>query len=193
MLTAVFAVLISSCKSERQKQWETSKLSERLFEHNERGWKSNQLLNYSNDIQYRATEVPIEYYLLKNLGTSNVEKFDSIVEGSSQERIIEFEFEHIRGADLLTQEFTNKAYAKGVEYLSSKIQSDYQLVTQSGDTISCNGVLFERHFNLSPFKRLMLYFSGVTPGEPVKLIYNDQLFNKTQFEFDFNNNVQAQL
>ncbi|WP_435578735.1 hypothetical protein [Gilvibacter sp.] len=193
VLLSFFIVLLVSCKSEREKQWESSEMAERLFEHNSRGWKSNQLLNYANNIQYRATEVPIEYYLLKNLGTKNIERFDSIYKANNNERIIEFEFEHIRGNDLLEEAFTGRGYDEGVEYLMETIKQDYTLVTQSGHTIACDGVLFERHFQVSPFKRLLLYFSGVDEGESVKLIYNDQLFNNIQFEFDFGNNVQTQL
>lgn len=187
VILVLLSVFLVSCKSEREKQWEQSSVSERLFELQSRGWRSNQLLNFKKDIQYRATQVPIEYYLLKNHGTANVVSFDSLVQRSAQERIVEFEFEHVAGDDLINSEFTDRSNQSTVTYMSAAIQNDFYAVTHKGDTIRPAGVLFERHFNVSPVKRLMLYFSGIPEGEDIKLIYNDQLFKNGQFEFDFQN------
>ncbi|MEP2936726.1 MAG: hypothetical protein ABJM06_10015 [Gilvibacter sp.] len=185
-LFVALSLLIISCKSEVEKQWSETSSAERLFEFQERGWKSKQVMNFTSDIQYRATEVPIEYYLIKNQGTEDTKAFDSIVAAHATERIIEFEFEHIKGKDLLEREYNNLSYDDAVVYMSSKIQNDFMAVTSSNDTIACSGVLFERHFKVSPFKRVMLFFGGIDPNETIKIIYNDRMFNNGNFSFDFN-------
>ena len=187
VLVLTFTVFtLGACKSETEKQWSETSNAERLFEYQDKGWKSNQVINFTSEIQYRATEVPIEYYLIKNQGTSNPQAFDSIVAAHATERVIEFEFEHIKGKDLLEKEYNNLSYDDAVIYMSSKIQKDFMAVTSSNDTIACSGVLFERHFKVSPFKRVMLFFGGVDPNETIKIIYNDQLFDNGNFSFDFN-------
>ena len=183
-LIAIFLLLIS-CKSETEKQWEKSAIATKLFELEERGWKANQILRFADDIQYRATEVPIEYYLLKNQGLSNTKKFDSIALSNTTQRVVEFEFEQSAAKDLLLEDFTQKAYDDGVIYMAGTIQKDFKVITSSGREINCVGVLFERHFKVSPFKRVMLYFDGIDPSESIKLIYSDALFGKGTFEFDF--------
>lgn len=147
-------------------------------------WKSKVRTHFSNDIYYRASEVPNAYYLLKQkdvLGKS----FDSIMKASEKERIIEFEFEHFNEYDLLTEEFTALDYDKAVEYMAFKIEKDFKVITSANDTIPCAGVHFERHFKISPFKRVLLYFNGIDPDETIQLIYQDQLFNNGIFKFKF--------
>jgi len=185
-LLVFLALSLSACKNKIEKQWSKTSTSERLFEYQERGWKSNQVINFTADIQYRATEVPIEYYLIKNQGTTDAKAFDSVVAAHASERIIEFEFEHIKGKDLLEEEYNNLSYDDAVVYMSSTIQKDFIAVTSSNDTIACSGVLFERHFKVSPFKRVLLFFGGIDSNETIKIIYNDQLFDNGNFSFDFN-------
>lgn len=190
LFTAVFltamALLFVSCKSEVEKQLSKTSSAERIFEYQQRGWKSKQVINFTSDIQYRATEVPIEYYLIKNQGAEDAKAFDSIIAAHANERVIEFEFEHIKGKDLLLQEYNDRNYNDAVVYMSSTIQQDFLAVTSSNDTIACSGVLFERHFKVSPFKRVMLFFGGIDPDETIKIIYNDRMFNNGNFSFDFN-------
>ena len=69
--------------------------------------------------------------------------------------------------------------------MSFSIEKDFKVVTESNDTIKCNGVLFERNFKVAPFKRLLLYFNNIDPNETIKLIYNDELFGNGIMEFEF--------
>ncbi len=183
----VLIVSFSSCKSEAEKRLEQSVFSTKIFNHQNQGWKANQIMNFSKEIQYRATEVPISYYLLKNQGMEDVQAFDSIAIANNKERIIEFEFEHIANEDLLMDTYTSRSYDDSVIYMAGTIKDDFYAVTSSNDTIPCLGVHFERHFNVSSFKRVMLYFGGVDPNESIKIVYQDRLFNQGTFEFDFGN------
>ena len=177
----------SSCKSEAEKRLEQSVLSTKLFQHQDRGWKANRIMNFTQQIQYRATEVPIEYYLLKNQGLEDVQVFDSVALANNTERIIEFEFEHIESDDLLIEEYTSKTYDDSVIYMAGTIKDDFYAITSNNDTIPCLGVHFERHFKVSSFKRVLLYFGGVDPDETIKIVYQDRLFGQGTFEFDFGN------
>lgn len=183
----ILASALTACKSDAEKRLEESVLSSKMFYHEQRGWKANQILNFTKDIQYRATEVPIEYYLLKNEGLEDVAAFDSLALANNKERVIEFEFEHIASEDLLEKEFTKRSYDDSVIYMAGTIKDDFYAITSNNDTIPCLGVHFERHFKVSNFKRVLLYFGGVSPDESLKLVYKDQLFSGKTFEFDFGN------
>lgn len=147
-------------------------------------WKSKRITHSIDFLSYTATEVPLYYYILKNT-PENSEKKDSIVLANSKERIIEVEFQHQNKEDLLLEEFTNKSYLESVKYMSFFIEEDFKVVTESNDTIKCNGVLFERNFKVAPFKRLLLYFNNIDPNETIKLVYNDELFGNGIMEFEF--------
>lgn len=183
----VVFICLSSCKSEAEKQMEQSVLSTKMFYHQEQGWKANQILNFTKDIQYRATEVPIEYYLLKNEGLEDVKAFDSVALANNRERVIEFEFEHIQSKDLLLKDFTKRSYDDSVIYMGGTIKNDFYAITPNNDTIPCLGVHFERHFKVSKFKRVLLYFGEIDPDHSLKLVYKDNLFSGKTFEFDFGN------
>ena len=158
-------------------------IEDKFFEYQEMGWKSNSFTYFINGINYTATEVPLEYYLLKNESGS---KIDSIYKLHHRERIIEFEFQQEEKKDLLLEKYTNKDYKKSVEYLSFTIKNDFQVITcNTKDTITCSGVLFERNYKIAPFKRLLLYFYGVEPDDTIKLLYDDQLFGNGLIKFNF--------
>lgn len=179
----LFCVLVFSCKSDTINKEEDAY---RVFEMGELGWKSKKITHFVNDLQYRATEIPKEYYILKNEENKTKFHIDSVSKKYENERIIEFEFEHINSDDLLKQEYTSLDYEKSVMYLASTIQKDFMAITSSKDTIVCSGVLFERHFKVSPFKRIILYFGGIHPEETIQLIYQDNLYNNGIFKFKFN-------
>jgi len=147
-------------------------------------WKSKIRTHFSNEIHYRATEVPVAYYILKNSENTGV-KIDSLIQENSDERIIEFEFEHFDKLDLLQEKYSSLSYDKAVQYMAATIKEDYRVVTSSKDTIACTGVHFERHFKVSPFNRVLLYFDGIDPEESIQLIYQDNLFNNGIFKFKF--------
>lgn len=148
-------------------------------------WKSKSSIQLLGKYNYQATEVPLQYYLKKNLEAENKNKVDSIFETRKKERVIEMEFSHISGQDLLKPEFnTKKNYTDAVEYLAFSIRKDFEVITSSNDTIKCNGVLFERNFNVAPYKKILLYFNGVPPGDNIQLVYQDHLFGKGTIKFN---------
>lgn len=156
----------------------------KFFNLKQQGWKSKRITQFTNDINYSATEVPLHYYLLKNIGT-DYKKVDSIYNVNSKERIIEIEFQHSNQSDLLLEEYTQKTYEDAVKYMAFNIEQDFTVVTSSNDTIKCSGVNFERNFKVAPFKRLLLYFNNIPPDDNIQLIYQDHLFANGIFKFNF--------
>lgn len=157
----------------------------KIFNLQQQGWKSKRITQFANDINYTATEVPLQYYLLKNT-KFDYKKSDSLYRLNQKERIIEVEFQHSKEADLLLQEYTNKSYEDAVKYMAFTIEKDFTVVTSSNDTIPCAGVNFERNFKIAPFKRVLLYFNNINPNDHIKLIYQDQLFGNGILKFNFN-------
>jgi len=149
------------------------------------GWKSKKVNRYINTINYTATEVPIAYYILKDQGSSDLKKVDSIYKLHKRERVLEIEFHHDEEKDLLQSEFTNRNYEEAVKYMAFTIKNDFTIVTSSNDTIKCSGVQFERNFKVAPFKRALLYFGDINPEDQIQLIYNDELFGNGIIKFKF--------
>ena len=149
------------------------------------GWKSKRINQYINTINYTATEVPLQYYILKDNQDFEPKVVDSIFKLHEKERVLEIEFHHDEEQDLLQKQFTNLAYDEAVKYMAFKIQKDFKVVTNTNDTIICSGVLFERNFKVAPFKRALLYFGDIDPSEEIQLIYNDQLFGNGLMKFNF--------
>jgi len=157
----------------------------KFFNLQQQGWKSRQITQFVNDINYTATEVPLQYYILKST-KGDYHKTDSISKVNSKERIVELEFQHVNQTDLLLKDYTNKTYEDAVEYMAFSIKKDFTVVTSSNDTIKCSGVNFERNFKVAPFKRLLLYFNNINPNDNIKLIYQDQLFGNGIIKFNLN-------
>lgn len=160
-------------------------ISYKLFNLQQQGWKSKSVTQFVGDINYTATEVPLQYYLLKN-NPDDLKKVDSLYQINSKERVIEVEFQHTGQTDLLKQEYTRRSYEEAVKYMAFAIEKDFSVVTSSNDTISCSGVNFERNFKVAPFKRVLLYFNNVNPDDNIKLIYQDQLFGNGIIKFNLN-------
>ncbi len=166
------------------KSAKSNKLPEyKLFNLQQQGWKSKRVTQFINDINYTATEVPIQYYLLKN-NPNDYAKVDSLYQINAKERVIEVEFQHVKEADLLLEDYTNKTYEDAVKYMAFTIEKDFTVVTSSNDTIQCSGVNFERNFKLAPFKRVLLYFNNINPNDHIKLIYQDYLFGNGIIKFN---------
>lgn len=182
----IIIILLGSCNSGNEEKDFDTAISHKLFQLENRGWKSQRITHFVNDMYYSATEVPNEYYLLKSEGNNNLSRIDSLSKNYNRERVIEFEFEQINEDDLLKEEYTAMDYDKSVMYLASTISRDFMAVTSKNDTILCSGVQFERHFKVSPFKRVLLYFGSIDPSEKIQLIYQDRLFNNGIFKFKFN-------
>lgn len=182
LLTMVFIFLIS-CSEKSGSVTE----SDKVFSYSNVDWKAKKINHFINDINYTATEVPLQYYLLKNTD-GDTKKVDSIYKANNRERIVEIEFEHSNQTDLLLEEYTNKSYDDAVKYMAFTIKKDFMVVTQSNDSIRCAGVLFERNFKVAPFKRALLYFNNINPNDNIKLIYQDYLFGNGIIKFDFKGN-----
>ncbi len=156
----------------------------KVYESPNGNWKSLTVRKYINDINYTATEVPLQYYLLKN-NTNAPEKVALLAKELERERIVEVEFQHTNGVDLLLDTYTNRSYEASVKYMAFGIEKDFSVVTSSNDTIACSGVNFERNFKLAPFKRILLYFNGIAPEDKIKLLYEDRLFGNGIMKFNF--------
>jgi len=165
-----------------------SQSSIREFSYEGERWSSIERIQHKGSIAYRASEVPLQYYLQKHLGVYDSEEMDSTYQSLERERVLVMEFEEDQGKDLLLSDFTSRDYDASVRYMAFGIQEDFKLVTTSKDTIPCSGVLFERHFKVSPFKRLLLHFGDVNPEDKITLLYKDQLFGQGTLRFDFDDN-----
>lgn len=184
----LWLIIIVSCKSDRKNELVTANEDYKFYHLKGEGWKSKSIAHFVNDIQYKATEVPLAYYFFKNREKNDLSSLDSLLRAHENERIIEFEFEHTDEEDLLENRYTMLSYQKSVMYMSSTIQKDFAIVTSKGDTIPCSGVHFERHFKISPFTRILLYFGNVEKDEYIQLLYKDNLYNNGLFKFKFDEN-----
>lgn len=183
-LILLFLVLsIFSCKDE--KNADDSDIRFRYYNLEKQGWKSKTHSQKVDAINFTATEVPIQYYLLKEKGNTDLLSIDSIYEKNKRDRIIEFVFENDNQDDLLKDKYTNLDYQKAVEYMSFGIQNDFLVVTPKNDTIRCAGVLFERNFKVAPNNKVLLFFSNINPNDKIQLVYKDNLFKKGTLKFRF--------
>lgn len=186
LLISLVCMLVFSCKNKNDERADDSDIRFRYYNLEKQGWKSKKHSQLIDNINFTATEVPIQYYLLKDLGEADLINVDSLYEANKTERIIEFTFQDDEERDLLEEQFTHKDYKSAVEYMSFGIQKDFAVVTSKLDTIKCSGVLFERNFKIAPFQRILLFYSGINPNDKIQLIYNDELFNKGVIKFKFN-------
>ena len=186
LFVVLTSILIFSCENTADVKTTETDVEFRLESLANRGWKSKKINQYINEINYTATEVPNAYYILKEMGTNDLTKVDSVMNLNSKERVIEIEFSHVESKDLLKEEFTNLSYEDAVKYMSFKLNNDFKIVTSKKDTIPCVGVQFERNFKVAPFKRAIIYFTGVEEDEQVQLLYTDKLFGNGIVKFNFN-------
>jgi hypothetical protein len=181
-INLLIIVLILSCKNETKAKED---ISFKYYNLEQAEWKSKTKNQQVDDVNFKGTEVPIQYYILKEMGGANLNAVDSVYQKNKTERLIEFEFEDAEERDLLKEEFTGKNYTESVKYMSFQIQKDFYIVVDKKDTIQCEGVLFERNFKLSPKNKLLLFFSGVNPNGRLQLVYKDELFKKGIIKFSF--------
>ncbi|MEO8535548.1 MAG: hypothetical protein ABI441_17455 [Flavobacterium sp.] len=181
----LFVVLCISCKKETKEDTRNSEIRDRYFNLEKIGWKSRAYTQKVDDIGFIATEVPIQYYLLKDLGTGNLIPVDSLYEANKRERVIEFTFQQDEEKDLLEKEFTGIDYTDAVKYMSFGLDKDFYVVTSKKDTIACSGVTYERNYKIAPYQKVLLFFSGIDPNEKIQLIYEDYLFRKGTLKFQF--------
>ncbi|MBQ4819861.1 hypothetical protein [Aquimarina sp. MMG016] len=181
----VIIVLLFAISCQKDKKVQRTEIEERLFNLEQSGWKSRSISHFFSDIEYNATLVPIQYYILKNEGNQDLNRIDSIYQEYKNERVIEIKFQQEREDDLLKDKYTNRSYEDAVKYMAFGVKKDFKIVTTSGDTIPCAGVTFERNFKVAPFKRLLLNFGNIPENENVQLIYDDQLFGNGLMKFNF--------
>ncbi|MFH6996028.1 hypothetical protein [Flavobacterium sp. FlaQc-48] len=183
----LFLVLFS-CKKEISTNARDTEIRDRYFNLEKTGWKSRVHTQKINDIGFSAIEVPIQYYLLKDLGKENLTRVDSLYEKNKTERVFEFTFQQDEEKDLLAKDFTGLDYNDAVKYMSFGLLKDFYIVTSKHDTITCSGVTFERTYKIAPYQRVLLFFSGIDPDDKIQLVYNDYLFNKGTLKFKFKDN-----
>ncbi|TGD56852.1 hypothetical protein [Flavobacterium humi] len=180
----LFILVLFSCKKD-DKVTDDSVIRDKYYRLQKIGWKSkvyNQLVDHIN---FTATEVPIQYYLLKDKGNEDLFLVDSLYEQNKTERIIEFEFRQDEEKDLLDQKFTGMPYEEGIKYMSFALEKDFYVVTSKKDTISCSGALYERSYKIAPYQKVLLMFSGIDPSDKIQLVYKDFLFKKGTMKFKF--------
>ncbi len=133
-------------------------------------------------IIYSAKELSLQSLLKKQDFSST--KMDSIKNVHQLERIYAIQFRTLIEEDILNRSYTGISYSEGVQYLSSDISSDFSVIINRCDTINSSGVLFERSFNITPHKRLLVYFDAIPSTAEVDILYNDQLFGNGTIRFD---------
>ena len=182
-LPLLLLLIVFSCK--RNSTESVDDASFRLYNLETQGWKSKVSSQNIDDIKFTATEVPIQYYILKEMGNDDLLAIDSVYNQNKRERVIEVMFEQDDEKDLLAETYTKLDYTSAVKYLSFNIEKDFYAVT-STDTIACSGVTFERNFKVGPYQKILLFFTDVPPDEKLQLVYTDNLFNKGTIKFKFN-------
>lgn len=186
LFTAPLLFLLFSCKeSTFSNEKDESEIRYRYYSLEKMGWKSKKNTQKIDAIQFTATEVPILYYLLKDNESKDLIAVDSLYELNKTNRVIEFEFQDENERDLLEEKFTGLDYQKSVSYMSFEISKDFVIVTSSKDTITCDGVIFERTFKSTPSNKLLLFFGGVKEEDKIQLVYSDKLFKKGILKFRF--------
>jgi hypothetical protein len=186
LLGLIIVILFVSCKDKFNTVNDTE-IKYRYYNLQSKGWKSISKNQKFDDLQFTATEVPLQYYILKETGSQDLIYTDSIYEEIKRERIIEFEFLQDQNKDILKKEFTGLNSENTIKYISFGIEKDFYVVTSKKDTIHCSGVNFERNYNITSPK-ILLFFTNIDPNEQLQLVYNDKLFNKGIMKFKFSEN-----
>lgn len=181
----LFLCLLFSCGKEKDTTQDDSEIRFRYYNLENAGWKSRVHSQQVDNIHFTATEVPIQYYLLKDKGNENLIQVDSIYEKNKRERILEFTFLEDNEEDLLQEKYTHLDYQSAVKYMSFTMQNDFMVVTSKNDTVKCSGLLFERNFKVAPYNKVMLFFSNINPDDKIQLVYKDNLFQKGTLKFRF--------
>ncbi|WP_286914429.1 hypothetical protein [Flavobacterium sp. UBA4197] len=183
--TACSLLLLLSCAKDKKGGSDDSEIRERYYNLEKIGWKSKVYSQKVDQFDFTATEVPIQYYLLKDKGNANLFLVDSLYNDNKRERVIEFTFEQENEKDILDPETTGIPYEDGVKYMSFSIENDFSVVINQKDTIPCSGALFERSYKITPYQKVMLFFSNIDPNAKIQLLYKDNLFKKGTLKFQF--------
>ncbi|SEC56830.1 hypothetical protein SAMN04489761_3349 [Tenacibaculum sp. MAR_2009_124] len=135
---------------------------------------------FINNMFYSASILPKEYYIKKHL--KKTDSLDTYLKKLKKEEVIQFDFQYFKGDDLFKDKSAEEV-EELVKYLSFNIKNDFYAITQKGDTIHTSGVLFERTFKVTPYKRLLLYFKFPQEQEKMKLVYYGKVFDNQIVKF----------
>lgn len=183
-------ICLASCSDNKSAEKESySDLQFRYYNLEKAGWRSKNYTQQIKDIKYSATEVPIQYYILRGRQGANLTEIDSIYQSNKKERVFEFVLQEENEKDLLKGGYTSLDYTKALEYMSFQIQNDFKVVTSKNDTIPCIGAHYERNYNVAPYNKILLYFTDINPNEKLQLLYNDRLFGNGLLKFSFKENL----
>lgn len=185
-----FLIPLLSCNGNKENNIsDDSELRYQYFRMANNGWKSRKYTQHIDDITFTATQVPLQYYILKELGDENLLTVDSVYQENMRERIIEFEFSQENEKDLLDKKFTEKDYTEAVKYMSFNLEKDFYAVTSKKDTILCSGLTFERNFKIAPYHKVILFFTNIDPDDNIQLVYQDKLFKKGTLKFNLSEKI----
>lgn len=185
-----FLISLLSCKDKKENNSsDDSELRYQYFRMADNGWKSRKYSQNVDDIAFTATQVPLQYYILKEIGAENLHAVDSVYKENERERIIEFEFYQDDEQDLLKEKFTGLDYTESVKYMSFSLEKDFYAVTSKKDTIPCSGLTFERNFKIAPYHKVILFFTNIDPNDDIQLVYHDKLFKKGILKFNLSEKI----
>lgn len=185
LLSILFFIGVG-CKSDKDED----ALYAKYYNLEKYGWKSRVNRQEIGKLEYSAVEVPIQYYLLKDKGSANLNEIERLYEENKRERIVEFSFSDDEGKDLLTSGQSKFGFEDSVKHLAFGIQEDFYVVTSASDTVRCAGVSYERTYKIAPYQRVLLFFSGIDPQEKLRLVYNDRLFGNGTIKFSFEDKLK---
>jgi len=168
-------------------QWETNAsefhYNGNLIQLDQEGeYKIQAVEHQRGDISFKAQRIPTELYL-KNKGLKD-KSLTAAMEDTKGEQLFYFDFQETQKQDLMKKYFAEDPDT-GVSYMAFGVESDFYLVSASGDTIPAAFSHYERNFHVAPYERLILSFKGVEQDEEVQLIYSDQLFGRGRLAFNF--------
>lgn len=177
--------LLVSCKGDNHKE----ELEYKYYKLEKEGWKSTSISEDLGDVKCRATQVPVAYYVMKSIGSSDLVKVDSISNSHLKERIIEIDLESAGNKDFVDVINTNLSESQLIEYFSFGIADDFYLISKEKKH-KCRSVIYQSDGQKILKPKLLLFFSGVNPEEDCYLQYRDKLFNNGVLNFRFQKPIE---
>ncbi|CAM1359152.1 hypothetical protein [Tenacibaculum xiamenense] len=198
----LFVILIVACKTEKQSKSEDNSVGKgdanssisdfKLYDEDNfkdtkksfnflgESFSGSKKTVFINNMFYSASILPKEYYIKKHL--KKTDSLDNYLNKLKKEEVVQFDFQYYKGDDLFKNR-SAKEVEELVKYLSFNIKNDFYAITTKGDTIPASGVLFERTFKVTPYKRLLLYFKFPQEQEKMKLVYFGKVFDNQILKF----------
>jgi hypothetical protein len=186
LITLLIFMSLIGCKNEDVEE----ELNYKYFKLEKQGWKSKTSIEDLGDVKCKATEVPIQYYILKEQKNKGIKYVDSVYQAHKYERIFEVEFDHKENKDLKKAIQSNFSESQLIEYLSFGITEDFSVYNQKRKEYKCQGVIYEGNGNFQDNSKLILFFSDINPTDTIYLVYKDKLFNSGKLKFRFKETVE---